>query len=164
MIDYAYDVFVLRTSGLPLLAGCTGTEYCKMHRDNHELQAGFLSALHAFSKEAFSTETLTKIDLSEIQLNFKYDPIKEILFIAFHSIDQQSDRIQKQLDNAVIKFQKRYPHELPNYIKRGEYDDFKDDLMKIGLIHDQLNSILDVQENSKKERLANWIKSILDKL
>ena len=58
---FVYDIFILKGSGLPLLAGCTGSEYCMMHADNHELQAGFLTALFSFSKEAFNSEILNKI-------------------------------------------------------------------------------------------------------
>ena len=63
----AYDVYVLKTSGVPLVSGCTGSKYCMEHAGQHELQSGFLAALNSFSQEAFDNENIRVLEMENIQ-------------------------------------------------------------------------------------------------
>ena len=56
-MESIYDIYIVETSGIPIFAGCTATDYCKLHMDQHELQSGFLATMYNFSKETFKGST-----------------------------------------------------------------------------------------------------------
>jgi hypothetical protein len=101
----AYDIYLLQSSGLPLLAGCTGSDYCKKHGDQHDLHTGFISALNSFSQEVF-TDTPKTILYDQIQINIK--SMFDITIVTVHPIKVKTSEINNQLDFILSKFHEKY--------------------------------------------------------
>ncbi len=158
-----YDVYVLKTSGIPLVSGCTETEYCIAHMDQHELQSGFLAALNSFSQEAFDNENIRTLEMENIQLNFKVNKDKELIFAAISPISINREDLHLKLAEGMDKFIEKFGDHLQKLIApQLMFEDFKPILKEIGIIEEKFRSSYKAQkvENSKKTRLLKWINSL----
>ncbi|MCE7734185.1 MAG: hypothetical protein GPJ54_04845 [Candidatus Heimdallarchaeota archaeon] len=161
--SYVYDVYVIKTSGIPLVSGCTATDYCMGHMGQHELQSGFLAALNSFSQEAFNNEKMRSLEMDNIQLNFKVNNEKELIFATVNPITANKEEIQKKLTKGMDQFIKKFGDKLDSDITTQlMFDEFRPILEDLGLIGDKLMSTAEAQnaENSKKSRLLRWIKKL----
>ena len=158
-----YDIYVLKTSGLPLFSSCTGSEYCMTHMDQHELQSGFLAAIHSFSKESFTKSDLKKLEYDDIKLSFKSD--QDLIMAFVHSIKVDDKKIRKDITKAWDNFKEKYADKIDGiYIEDHLFDDFQDDLQHLGVISSKLMSIRHQQferdENrSIRGKLLTWLRS-----
>ena len=83
-MESIYDIYVVEKSGIPLFAGCTASDYCKLHMDQHELQSGFLAAMYNFSKETFKDSTLRTINLDDITISMRSESEEGIILVFIH--------------------------------------------------------------------------------
>ncbi len=104
-----FDIYILKTSGIPLMTGCTMTDFCKARMKHHELQSGFFGALFSFSQELFADEHIQSIIFENFQINFLIDPFTEIMFIVVHPITAHVETIQRKLLEVKNAFLKRFP-------------------------------------------------------
>ena len=130
------DIFLLYTSGIPIFAGCTGSEYCMNHYESHELHAGFFSAIYNFSRETGIGSNLQSIIFDDIQLNFKIDELEKVMLVFVHMKTAKLRIIQKQLDYALGIFLKKYkPILRKHYIERELFVEFMNDLKEKGIVN-----------------------------
>lgn len=158
-----YDVYVIKSSGIPLVSGCTGTDYCMQNMGQHDLQSGFLAALNSFSQEAFNNEKMRSLEMENIQLNFKVDNDKELIFATVNPIHADKDDIHSKLNSGMDKFIEHYGDRLESDITTQLlFDEFKPILVELGIVEDKLMSTAEAQKesNSKKSKLLKWIKSL----
>ncbi len=163
-----YDIYVIKKSGLPLFAGCTQSDYCKLHMDQHELQAGFMAALYSFSKETFTSSELKTILYDDIQLNFKVNDEKGLIFVFVHPVDADREIIYQMLEKTRSRFVDRYKAVLDDDLINEEiFESFRQDLLDIGIMKDEnLTSTKMMQLprdelKTKKPTLWQWLKSKL---
>ncbi len=163
-----YDLYVIKSSGIPLFAGCTQSDYCKLHMDQHELQAGFIAALYSFSKETFTTSRLKTILYDDIQLNFKVDEDKGLIFVFVHPVDADRAKITQLLEKAHHRFIERYRDVLSDDLVNDElFRSFLQDLREIGVVKDEnlastkMMQLPQDHHAKKKPTLWSWIKSRL---
>lgn len=145
----AYDIYIFQSNGLPILAGCSGSDYCKSHYDQHELHSGFIAALNSFSKEVF-TDTPRTILYKDIQINMKIE--NELTIMTVHPVEIQNDLIQIQLNDIFSKFKEKYGVEFEHFIDVDIFEDFQSEVDKMGLINTQMVNIKSMQKidiNSK---------------
>ncbi|MHA2091766.1 MAG: hypothetical protein ACW98K_13010 [Candidatus Kariarchaeaceae archaeon] len=162
-MDQIYDVYIIKKSGIPLVTGCTATEYCQSNMGQHELQSGFLAALHSFASEAFDDESITSIEMKNIQMNFKVDESHEIIFAVVHSISSDKKEIHRKLAAGLDRFLQKFEHEINQaIIDTSIFPAARDLLFEVGLLDSDLFSRDEMQkaENSKKQKLLNWIRNI----
>jgi hypothetical protein len=145
--DDAYDIYILRLSGVPIFAGCTGSDYCTEHTENHETHSAFLSAIYSFSKALSARNPLKSIILDTIQINIKVDELNDLMIALVHPKEVKLEKIRQQMDAAHDLF-------LEKYKKRIEKDDsfndeqifreFEKDLKDRKIIHKTfVRSVLD---------------------
>lgn len=161
--SYVYDVYVVKTSGIPLVSGCTATDYCMDHIGQHKLQSGFLAALNAFSQEAFNNEKMRSLEMDNSQLNFKVNNEKELIFATVNPITANKEEIQKKLTKGMNQFIKKFGDRLDASITTQlMFDEFRPILEELGLIGDKLMSTAKAQnaEDSKKSKLLKWIRNL----
>jgi len=133
------------------------------HMDQHELQCGFLSAIHSFSKEIFTGSDLKKLEYDDIKLSFKSD--HKIIMAFVHSVKMGDKNIQKDITKAWDKFKEKYDDKVDSiYIEEHLFDDFRDDLWHLGVIPGKLMSTRHQQferdENrSIRDKLLVWLRS-----
>ena len=138
-------------------------EYCMMNMDQHELQSGFLAAIHSFSKESFTKSDLKKLEYDDIKLFFKSDP--NIIMAFVHPAKMDDKQIQKDLTKVWDKFEEKYADKVDNiFIEEHLFDDFRDDLRHLGVIRGKLMSTrhqqFEREENrSIRARLLGWMRS-----
>lgn len=136
--QFIYDIYLLQSSGVPMFAGCTGTDYCKNHFEQHELHAGFFSALYMFSKETGVGTNLNSIFYEDIQINFKIDEDAEIILILVHPREVKEKKVQKNLETAYDIFIKNYYPKLDkDCIEASILDDYPHDLVEHGILHSE---------------------------
>ena len=104
----AYDIYLLRLSGVPIFAGCTGSDYCTEHMNNHELHSAFLSAIYSFSKEVSVGNPLKSIVFDTIQINIKVDEPNDLMIAVVHPRGVEPDKIRQQIDAAHDLFLEKY--------------------------------------------------------
>lgn len=140
----AYDVYLFKTNGLPLLAGCTGSDYCMNHLPNHELHTAFMAALQSFSRESFSDNTVQTVMMQDFQLNMVLNPKNELIFGAVHSSGLDTNKIRELITKGSDLFIKKYEKELVHDIlPQQTFDKFTEELLKLELIPEtKANSIL----------------------
>ena len=140
----AYDVYLFKTSGLPLLAGCTGSDYCMNHLPNHELHTAFMAALQSFSRESFSDNTVQTVMMQDFQLNMIMNPNNDLIFGAVHSSSLDTNKIRELIKKGSDLFTKKYEKQLVNDIlPQNTFDEFTEELLKLELIPiTKANSIL----------------------
>ncbi len=128
--DCVYDLYVLNMSGLPIFAGCTGSEYCKNHLDQHELHSCFFSAIYAFSKESFKETVLRTISFDKLQINFLVDEPNDVQVIFVHPQSAKRAKVIKHLKIAHDLYLQKYKARLPpNEVNEALFTEFKKDLM-----------------------------------
>ena len=159
------DVYLLKTSGLPLLAGCTGTDFCKTHMEQHILTSGLLAAVHSFSQETFQSSTLHSINYNNIRISFMFD--KDIILSFVTSSDSNNRRIKRDLTKTWNRFQEKYGDFVRSDVP---FDDahflgFSRDLIDLGVIGNEMNSAMGAQivnESTQKAKptLTKWLTSI----
>ncbi|RMG30416.1 MAG: hypothetical protein D6732_16310 [Methanobacteriota archaeon] len=163
----AYDIYLIRTSGIPLFAGCTQSDYCMSHLQQHELQAGFLAAINAFSKEAFEDEKIHTIYMDNIQINFIVNEEDGLIFAVLHDINADTDFIKRRLKDAYDIFISRFPEAKDeNHLDVSQFEEVTHILRQLGLVGNKLGNTLEMQliekrKQSKRGRLMGWIRGII---
>lgn len=134
-----YDLYVMNNSGLPVFAGCTVSDYCMAHTDQHPLHTGFIAALLSFGKEVFSGE-LEHLKFPHINVNMRSVGEYTIVFVNPENAD--AALIQDKLDEVATLFKDKYEKQLNEaYVTQKQYDDFVQDAIDLGLIpKDRLQS------------------------
>lgn len=137
-----YDLYVMNNSGLPVFAGCTVSDYCMAHTDQHPLHTGFIAALLSFGKEVFSGE-LEHLKFPNIKVNMRSAGEYTIVFV--NPVKADDDLIQVKLDEVTTLFKEKYEKQLNEaYVTQKQYDDFVEDAIDLGLIpKDRLQSTKD---------------------
>ena len=149
-----YDMYVMNNSGLPVFAGCTVSDYCMAHTDQHPLHTGFIAALLSFGKEVFSGE-LEHLKFPNINVNMRSVGEHTIVFVNPEYAD--AALIQDKLDKVATLFKDKYEKQLTEgYVTQKQFEDFTQDAIDLGLIpEDRLQSskdyfITDKGESAKK--------------
>jgi hypothetical protein len=149
MNDYAYDIYVIKTSGVPIFAGCTMTEYCQAHNDEHMMHSGLFMAIYALSKESFIDSTIRTIMFDKVQINFKFNIQKKFFIALIHSSKVESTSIITQLNHVHKVFTEKYS----GWLDKAEsptrlFEQFKSELKEYGIVPN-LGSMLSVQMGFK---------------
>ena len=166
-----HDIFVIKIEGLPLFALCSCGLNCKKCADQHDLQAGFISAIVAFCQEVFSRSTIKAILLDDLQLNIHVDTQNNLIFAVTHSEGVPRDHIRDQLNSIAQTFVNKYHHYLEDDLVRPKFfENFGNELLKIGILpsEDNITSILAQQQltqkhRQEKPRLWKWLKKTLNR-
>lgn len=134
-----YDMYVLDTSGIPIFAGCTTSDYCMAHADQHPLHTGFMSAIQSFGKEVFSGN-LQQLTFPDIKLNFK--TMGDFTFVMVNPDTVDDDLVRDKLNQALDVFKDKYENRVEVFRVSEELQyEFNDDMYKIGLLpKDRLQS------------------------
>ena len=150
--DYdLYDLYVLKSYGIPIFAGCTGSDYCKGHHKQHELHVGFFSAIYSFSKESFVDTTIHSIIFDKIQINFEIDEETNIIIIFEHPCFVETDLIRNYLTKAMNIFLENYIEQLTDGVIRNDlFKQYQQDLQRIGVLPNR--KLHDTSEMQKKLR------------
>jgi len=157
MVD---DVFIFKTSGIPLFGKCFGGEYCKLHPD-HSLQTGFLAAIYSYSQESFGDEIQCVI-FNEIKLDFKIDKEKELILVFANPVNLGTEIIKEQLNRAMERFLEKFGDKIGDIIIEGQYQDFEEDLMELNVVSNP--SMGDIAGIAPKKSLwSRFISKILGK-
>ncbi len=158
MSEQIYDVYVLRTTGIPIFAGCTATDYCIMRMDQHELHSAFLAAMYNFSKESFSDTDIQTIVYGDIVLNFALSPSDNFMMIFFHqNIDEiDSESIRAKLRKAMDIFMNKYAPQIGEHESGDDlFEDFKTDLQNLQVLPSpklmDLSKMMMMDEKKEKE-------------
>jgi hypothetical protein len=106
--DDAYDIYVLRLSGVPIFAGCTGSDYCTEHVKNHETHSAFLSAIYSFSKGLSADNRLKSIVFDTIQINMRVDERNDLMIVLVHPKEVAPEKIRQQIEAAHDLFLEKY--------------------------------------------------------
>ncbi len=127
---------MVQSSGLPIFSGCTGSDYCKAHGDQHALHTGFFSAIRTFAQEAFRETNLEGIRFDQIQINFKGDTNTGIYLALVHPKQVPREAIEIQLERALEIFMTKFSPYVSEFTQLKDEDTakFKEDLMKLGII------------------------------
>lgn len=130
-----YDFYVIRLNGLPIFAGCSGTEYCEKRVSQHQLHAGFFSALYAFANEAFQDVRLETIYFDKIQMNLLISEPDNIMIIFVHHRSKSLQKIRELLNHTWDIFKQNYIPELKeNQFQKDLHEAFLEDLKKLNVI------------------------------
>lgn len=130
----ADDVIILKTSGVPLFSKCYGGKTCKLHPD-HALQSGFLAALYSFSKESFGQQGIQSVLFQNLKLNFKVDEENELIFVFANPIEENSEKIKKQLNETHRIFIEKYANVIDNIvIDTSIFNEFDQDLLELDVV------------------------------
>jgi hypothetical protein len=149
--DDAYDIYLLRLSGVPIFAGCTGSDYCTEHMNNHELQSAFLSAIYSFSKGISAGNPLRSVVFQTMQINIKVDEPNDLMIAVVHSKEVEPDKIREQIDAAHKLFLEKYKRKMDSSVPLNEeqlFRQFEKDLRDRKIVHKTSVQIL-------KDRLAS---------
>ena len=106
---------------------------------------------------------MKSLEMDNIQLNFKVNEEKELIFATVNPITADKKEIQQKLGKGMDKFIKKFGDRLDAEIATQlMFDEFKPILKELGLIGEKLMSTADAQieENSKKSKLLKWIKNL----
>jgi hypothetical protein len=144
--DDAYDIYLLRLSGVPIFAGCTGSDYCTEHINNHEMHGAFLSAIYTFSKGVSTGTTLKSIVLDTIQINIKVDEPNDLMIALVHPKEVDAGKIRLQMEAAHDLFLRKYKTRFEQGDSINEeqvFREFERDLREEKIIHKSfLRSVL----------------------
>ncbi|MHA2252478.1 MAG: hypothetical protein ACXAD7_19085 [Candidatus Kariarchaeaceae archaeon] len=134
-----YDMYVMDNSGIPIFAGCTTSDYCMQHSDQHPLHTGFIAAMQSFGKEVFSGN-LQNLRFPDVKLNFKSVGNYTIVFVNPESTDETL--IQDKLEQVAKVFKDKYEKDVKSfYISDEQFHNFNEDMYKLGLVpKDRLQS------------------------
>ncbi len=164
-MDIIYDILLIRTNGLPIFAGCTGSDYCMMHMEQHELQSGLIAALYSFSKEAFNDNTMEAVLFDKIELNFEVDEDRGLILAFIHPPGIDMDHIKEQLKQGMDIFIKHYNDRIKEYIIEEElFEQYAKDLRKLKIIEGKLKDTYNMQVNpnkapiKSKRSIFGWLK------
>jgi hypothetical protein len=149
--DEVLDVYVFKSDGLPIVAGCTGTEYCQSHASNHELHTAFMAALQSFSKETFSENSVKTVAMDDFQLNMQPFLDNRYIFATVHTSGSNTDSIRKKVEKGIEVFVAKYGDVLQEkMLDQNKFNDFIYDLDNIGLVPDDM--FHDKTESFHKEK------------
>ena len=131
-----YDIYLMNLSGISIFSGCTGTEYCKVHKGQHELHTGFFSAIHSFSKEAFLESKMESMDMGNVQLNFKIDYERGIMLVLVSPSDGKKKKIKKQLEDIMETYLTGYADKVKqNSMNEELFKAIMQELNQRGILH-----------------------------
>ena len=128
----ADDIFIFKTSGIPLFGKCFGGDYCKRHPD-HSLHTGFLAAIYSFSQESFGEE-IQSVIFNEIKLDFKIDDEKEIILVFANPLNLGTEIIKTQLNQAMKRFLEKFGDKIGDIIREGQFQNFEKDLIELNVV------------------------------
>lgn len=156
-----YDMYVMDNGGLPIFAGCTVSDFCMQHADQHPLHTGFITALRSFGKEVFSGD-LQNLSFPNVKLNFKSVGDYTIVFVNPDSADE--NMIQEKLNQVAKVFKEKYQKKVKSYYVSDElFQNFNEDMYKLGLVpKDRLQSTRQyfVTDQGKSEEMST---SLIDR-
>ncbi|OLS25254.1 MAG: hypothetical protein HeimC2_19300 [Candidatus Heimdallarchaeota archaeon LC_2] len=137
-----YDMYVLNNSGLPVFAGCTLSDFCLAHADQHPLHTGFLAALLSFGNEVFSGN-LQNLKFPTVNVNMK--TVGDYTFVFVNPKDVYENFIKSKLDEFAKVFREKYENEIAEgYVTNEQFENFQQDMIELGLIPtDRLKSTKD---------------------
>ncbi|WP_371802241.1 hypothetical protein [Candidatus Lokiarchaeum ossiferum] len=134
-LNNLYDFYVIRLNGLPIFAGCSGTDYCQGHVAQHQLHAGFFSALYAFANEAFQDVRLETIYFDKIQMNLLISESDNIMIIFVHHRSKSLQKIRELMNQTWEIFKQDYiPKLKENQFQKDLYKAFLEDLKRLKVI------------------------------
>ncbi|MHA2029032.1 MAG: hypothetical protein ACXAC2_08555 [Candidatus Kariarchaeaceae archaeon] len=134
-----YDMYVIDDSGIPIFAGCTTSDYCMQHSDQHPLHTGFITAIQSFGKEVFSGD-LQNLRFPNVKINLKTVGNYSFVFVNPETSDE--DLIQNKLDQVAKVFKEKYEKNVKSFYQSDEqFRNFNEDMYKLGLVpKDRLQS------------------------
>lgn len=143
----AYDIYVIKLSGVPIFAGCTGSDYCQAHDDKHILHSGLFTTFYFFANQSFEGSMIKTILFDDLQINFLVDEANKVMIAVNHPISVENIHIRKQLEYAHKTLIEKYHYLIESETSPNEYDfdSYKQDLVEIGLVPENLISILSKQ-------------------
>jgi hypothetical protein len=159
-------VYILKKSGLPLLAGCTGSEYCQAHMSQPELRSGLMSAMFTFSKESFKESNMEQILFDDVKISFYTELDSEILIVFVNDRRFKDKKIYSQLKKTWNRFHSRFKYYLNSHlIDTDEFQSFHHDLRQLGV--SPPSPLFDTREMQKEKEeyssndpnLFTWLKN-----
>lgn len=145
-----YDMYIIRTSGIPIFAGCAGLDFCKNNPSHHDMHSGLFSAIYMFSKEAFSSSDLRIIVYNNMQICFNIDIENDIMIIFIYPINLKRPIIRRHLDKAHQIFIENFLYLVKSQVIDEEaFKKFIELLICDGVIKDPMASIAKMQLNRK---------------
>ncbi len=166
-MDSVYDIYIVEKSGIPLFAGCTASDYCKLHMDQHELQSGFLAAMYNFSKETFNDSNLRTIAFDNITISMKSDKEEGIILVFIHPVRINPKIMDAKMTKALQVFMTNFfPNLDANTVDPAMFDLYKDELRELRIIPISLMNTIKQQKplDMYKERrpsVFRWLKAKL---
>jgi hypothetical protein len=145
-----YDMYVLDNGGIPLFAGCTVSDYCKEHMEEHPLHTGFIAAIRSFGKEVFAGYP-EKLNFGHLKLTFKNEGKFTIVFV---NPDNSEDALIFEKMNKLSKlFKEKYEKDIEYfYVSDEKTSQFEADMIKLGIVpHDHIKSTRDYFVTNKGE-------------
>ena len=164
-MEAIYDIYLVEKSGLPIFAGCTATDYCKLHMDQHELQSGFLAAMYSFSKETFKNSSLRTIGFDNIKISMKVDDDRGIILVFIHPVRVNPKIMDAKLTKALDVFMTiYYPGLEPNIIDSSMFESYKEELRELKIIPSGLMNTMMQQKNiegykESRPSIFRWIRT-----
>jgi hypothetical protein len=147
----AYDVYVFKSDGLPVLSGCTGSDYCMTHMTNHELHTAFMAALQSFSREAFADNTVQTVMMQDFQLNMQIFHDGKFILGAVHNSEIDTKKVQKKINEAVQLFREKFESNLDDkFIDQMKFSSFVQDLENLELLPQ--NKFLENTDEMRKKK------------
>jgi len=127
-----YDMYVLDNGGIPLFAGCTISDYCKEHMEEHPLHTGFIAAIRSFGNEVFSGYP-EKLNFGHLKLTFKNEEKYTIVFVNPETADDVL--IKTKINLLSDMFKKKYEKNIEYfYVSDEQTDAFVTDMMNLGIL------------------------------
>ena len=151
-----YDLYILDNGGIPLFAGCTSSNYCKQHLEEHPLHTGFIAAITSFGNDVFSGYP-EQLNFRHLKLTFKVEESFTIVMVNPQDVDDRL--IQEKLKEVTSLFKGKYKKLTESAFVSDEFEkQIETDLIALGLApQDQIQStksyfITDKGESSKKSQ------------
>ncbi len=127
-----YDMYLLDNGGIPLFAGCTTSDYCMQHQEQHPLHTGFIAAIQSFSVEVFAGRP-EKLNFGHLKLTFKNEGTFTIVFV--NPEDADDDLIREKMDKISALFKEKYEKNMQSfYVTDEQTQNFERDMKILGLI------------------------------
>ncbi|MHA2363399.1 MAG: hypothetical protein ACXAC7_05540 [Candidatus Hodarchaeales archaeon] len=127
-----YDMYLLDNGGIPLFAGCTISDYCMQHQEQHPLHTGFIAAIQSFGNEVFSGYP-QKLNFGHLKLTLKNEGSFTVVFV--NPEDADDNLIRDKMDKISTLFKEKYEKNIHAFYVTDELSkNFEDDMIKLGLV------------------------------
>ena len=127
-----YDMYLLDNGGIPLFAGCTVSNYCLEHMEEHPLHTGFIAAIRSFGNEVFAGYP-KRLDFGHLKLTFRNEGDYTVVFV--NPQESDDDLIQEKMELLSNLFKEKYAKDINLFYVSDEMTSkFEVDMIDLGLV------------------------------